>query len=217
MRWKKLNTNMNYKEYSIVDVNSLTEKENNVWRMKNIVLKCIGGLPENVRRIQLAELISFDDRVSCVYGVFRPMHNDIIISRHLLNRPEAFLATLCHELAHAISNADDATREFEEELSNMLGYISYALVKSVVNSCIDVEETRSLDTYTFAYAGCKCIDCFEERFEWNDDKSYVRCKVCGREYLGGYNELVDLNRKYIEEKGLVLYRQDIINAIKEIL
>lgn len=208
---------MNYKEYSIVDVKSLTEHEENVWRMKNIILKCIGGLPENVKRIQLAELISFDETASCVYGVFRPMHKDIVISRHLLNCPEAFLATLCHELAHAKSGADDATKEFEDKLSNMLGYISYALVKLLTHNTNEVEESQNLDTYTFAYAGCRCMDCFDERFEWNEDKSYVRCKVCGREYLGGYNELVDLNRKYIADNGLKKYRQDIINVIKEML
>ena len=205
---------MNYKEYSIVNVNSLTEQEGEVWKMRNVILKCIGGLPENVRKIQLAELISFKETTTCVYGVFRPQHEDIIISRHLLTRPEAFLATLCHELAHARS---DATKEFEDELSNLLGYISYALVKSLTNNTNEVEESQSLDTYTFAYAGCRCMDCFDERFEWNDDKSYVRCKVCGREYLGGYNELVDLNRKYIEKHGLEAYRKDIFNALKEML
>lgn len=205
---------MNYKEYSIVDIKSLTEQEENVWRMKNIILKSIGGLPDNVRRIQLAELISFDETTSCIYGVFRPIHKDIVISRHLLNRPEAFLATLCHELAHAKSGADDATKDFEDVLSNMLGYISYALVKSLANNSNEVEESQSLDTYTFAYAGCRCMDCFDERFEWNEDKSYVRCKVCGREYFGGYNELVDLNRKYITKNGLDMYRQDILDAIK---
>ena len=208
---------MNYKEYSIVNVNSLTEQEGKVWKMKNVILKCIGGLPENVRKIQLVELISFKETTTCVYGVFRPQHEDIIISRHLLTHPKAFLATLCHELAHARSDADDATKEFENELSNLVGSISYALVKSLTNNTNEEEESQSLDTYTFAYAGCRCMDCFDERFEWNDDKSYVRCKVCGREYLGGYNELVDLNRKYIEKHGLEAYRKDVINALKEML
>lgn len=206
---------MNCKEYSIVDVNNLTEHESNVWRMKNIILKCIGGLPDNVRQIYLAEMIELEQVDTCIYGVFRPKHNDIVISRHLLTRPEAFLATLCHELAHAKSEADDVTKEFEDELSNMLGYISYALVKMCSNNDNIVEESKSLDNFTFAYPSCRCIDCFEERFEWNNDKSYVRCKVCGKEYLGGYSELVDLNRKYIDKNGLDMYRQDIIDAIKE--
>lgn len=206
---------MDYKEYSIVDIKSLTEQEENVWRMKNIILKCIGGLPDNVRQIHLAEMIELEQVDTCIYGVFRPKHNDIVISRHLLTRPEAFLATLCHELAHAKSEADDVTKVFEDELSNMLGYISYALVKMCSNNDNIVEESKSLDNFTFAYPGCRCIDCFEERFEWNEDKSYVRCKVCSREYLGGYNELVDLNRKYMEKNGIDMYRQDIYKSIKD--
>ena len=207
---------MDYKEYSIVDINNLTEEELSVWRMKNVILKCIGGLPDNVKQIQLAELISFKETRSCVYGVFRPLHNDIIISRPLLNRSEAFLATLCHELAHAKSNADDVTKEFEEELSHMLRYIGYALVKLAANNSNTIEPSKSLDMHTFAYIGCKCLDCFEESFEWNEDKSYVRCKICGREYLGGYNELVDLNRKLIAEKGLNNHHKDISEAIKNL-
>ena len=206
---------MNYKEYSFVNISNLTDSELKVWKMKNVILKCIGGLPDNVRHIYLAEMVEFEQEDTCIYGVFRPMHNDIVISRHLLVRPEAFLATLCHELAHAKSEADDVTKEFEDELSNMLGYISYALVKMCSNNDNIVEESKSLDNFTFAYPGCRCIDCFEERFEWNNDKSYVRCKVCGKEYLGGYNELVDLNRKYIDKNGLDMYRQYIIDAIKE--
>ena len=98
----------------------------------------------------------------------------------------------------------------------MLGYIAYALVGLSDNNESVVSESRSLDTYTFAYAGCRCMDCFEDRFEWNDDKSYVRCKVCGREYMGGYNELVDLNRKYIEKNGPGKYKNDIAKTIKSI-
>lgn len=206
---------MNYKEYSFVDISNLTHQELDVWQMKNVILKCIGGLPENVKKIYIAEMIEFEQEDTCIYGVFRPMHNDIVLSRQLLSRPEAFLSTLCHELAHAKSEANDITKQFEDELSNMLGYIGYALVKSCSNNDNNVEESKSLDNYTFAYVGCRCMDCFEERFEWNDDKSYVRCKVCGREYLGGYNELVDLNRRYIANNGLEKYRQDIYKSMKD--
>lgn len=37
-------------------------------------------------------------------------------------------------------------------------------------------------------------------FEFNDDKSYVRCKKCNREYHGGYDELVELNQAHIQEE-----------------
>lgn len=207
---------MAYKEYSFVDICSLSDKEKEVWQMKNVILKCIGGLPDNVRTIRLAEMIHFKSEDKCTYGCFRPAEEDIIISRHLLLRPEAFLGVLCHELAHAKSETDDISKDFEDELTNMLGYIAYALIGLSENNENSVRESLSLDSYTFAYAGCRCIDCLEDRFEWNDDKSYVRCKVCGREYLGGYNELVDLNRKYIEKNGLGKYKSDIAKTIKSI-
>ena len=207
---------MAYKEYSFVDICSLSDKEKEVWQMKNVILKCIGGLPDNVRTIRLAEMIHFKSEDKCTYGCFRPAEEDIIISRHLLLRPEAFLGVLCHELAHAKSGADDISKDFEDELTNMLGYVAYALVGLSGNNESAVSESRSLDTYTFAYAGCRCMECFEDRFEWNDDKSYVRCKVCGREYKGGYNELVDLNRKYIEKNGPGKYKNDIAKTIKSI-
>lgn len=199
-----------------MDICSLSDKEKEVWQMKNVILKCIGGLPDNVRTIRLAEMIHFKSEDKCTYGCFRPAEEDIIISRHLLLRPEAFLGVLCNELAHAKSEADDISKDFEDELTNMLGYIAYALIGLSENNENSVRESLSLDSYTFAYAGCRCIDCLEDRFEWNDDKSYVRCKVCGREYLGGYNELVDLNRKYIEKNGLGKYKSDIAKTIKSI-
>ncbi len=34
----------------------------------------------------------------------------------------------------------------------------------------------------------RCITCAGEDFEFNEDKSYVKCTTCGREYLGGYDE-----------------------------
>lgn len=199
-----------------MDISSLSKKEKAVWQMKNVILKCIGGLPDNVRTIRLAEMIQFKSDDKCIYGCFRPVEEDIVISRHLLLRPEAFLGVLCHELAHAKSEANDISKDFEDELTNMLGYIAYALVGLSDNNESVVNESRSLDSYAFAYAGCRCMDCFEDRFEWNDDKSYVRCKVCGREYLGGYNELVDLNRKHIEKNGPGKYKNDIVKTIKSI-
>jgi len=37
-------------------------------------------------------------------------------------------------------------------------------------------------------------------FECNIDKSSIKCLTCGREYCGGYDELVDYNKQRIQEK-----------------
>lgn len=44
-------------------------------------------------------------------------------------------------------------------------------------------------------ATCRCDD----QFEFNEDKSYVKCTFCNREYLGGIEELKELNVETIEE------------------
>ena len=68
----------------------------------------------------------------------------------------------------------------------------------------------------------RCITCGDtESFEFNDDKSYIKCEKCGREYLGGYNELLSYNQEEIEViKGQIqadaedYIKQSLQNAFK---
>lgn len=47
----------------------------------------------------------------------------------------------------------------------------------------------------------RCVVCGSTSdFEYNDDKSYIKCKKCNREYFGGYDELVKLNEEHIQEE-----------------
>ena len=47
----------------------------------------------------------------------------------------------------------------------------------------------------------RCAVCGDDTsFEFNEDKSYVKCTRCGREYVGGYNELVELNQEQINSE-----------------
>ena len=47
----------------------------------------------------------------------------------------------------------------------------------------------------------RCVVCGSaDDFEYNEDKSYIKCKKCNREYLGGYDELVELNQTHIQEE-----------------
>lgn len=44
----------------------------------------------------------------------------------------------------------------------------------------------------------RCVVCGSDSdFESNEDSSYIKCNKCNREYLGGYDELVDLNQSLI--------------------
>ena len=56
----------------------------------------------------------------------------------------------------------------------------------------------------------RCATCGrEDSFEYNDDKSYVKCTFCNREYFGGIEELKELNEDVIEE-----VKEEIENAVQ---
>lgn len=46
----------------------------------------------------------------------------------------------------------------------------------------------------------RCISCGDTDFEFNDDKTWIKCNRCGKEYQGGYNELVELNQENINQE-----------------
>ena len=46
----------------------------------------------------------------------------------------------------------------------------------------------------------RCTVCgSDDRFESNEDKSHIKCNNCGKEYFGGYDELVEYNQSNIAE------------------
>ena len=46
----------------------------------------------------------------------------------------------------------------------------------------------------------RCITCGDTDFQFNDDKTWIKCNRCGKEYPGGYDELVELNQETISQK-----------------
>ena len=69
----------------------------------------------------------------------------------------------------------------------------------------------------------RCITCGDDSsFEPNEDKTYIKCTRCGREYFGGYDELVELNQETInneledlKNKALVDLKADINKMFKD--
>ena len=45
---------------------------------------------------------------------------------------------------------------------------------------------------------CDTCGC-DDHFEFNEDKSYVKCTFCNREYFGGIDELLELNHDAVED------------------
>ena len=66
----------------------------------------------------------------------------------------------------------------------------------------------------------KCIICGDTDFEYNDDKTWIKCNRCGREYQGGSDELIELNQENINlelEKTKNELTEDIQKDFKEML
>ena len=65
----------------------------------------------------------------------------------------------------------------------------------------------------------RCATCgSKDQFESNDDKSYIKCKMCGREYLGGIEELKELNPDAIEsikEEIAVDAKEEILSSFRK--
>ena len=63
----------------------------------------------------------------------------------------------------------------------------------------------------------RCVICGSaDHFEYNDDKSYVKCTLCNREYLGGEEELIELNEAMIAEEVDCLEKEIMKDAEKDI-
>lgn len=61
----------------------------------------------------------------------------------------------------------------------------------------------------------RCVVCGSDSdFESNEDKTYIKCCKCNREFFGGYDELVELNKGVIEGE-LEQTKEEIAHDVRE--
>jgi plasmid replication initiation protein len=60
----------------------------------------------------------------------------------------------------------------------------------------------------------RCITCGDTEFEYNDDKSWIKCIRCGREYKGGKDELIELNQENFND-SLENSKDEIVKDLKD--
>ena len=79
---------------------------------------------------------------------------------------------------------------------------------------LEMTNNKLKDSYEIRLrcATCGC----EEQLEFNEDKSYIKCTFCNREYFGGIEELKELNQEAFDEvKDAASYIKDQLkNAFK---
>ena len=112
-------------EFKFVDPNDLTPLERRNFEMTNQILNLMGGKPRKIKEVKISEKMR-KELASLIEpnGVWDGTNRRIIIKRNQLKSIEDYAGTLLHEVAHAISGTSDVSREFEDELTRLLGIIS---------------------------------------------------------------------------------------------
>lgn len=112
-----------------IDINTLTIQEKEVYNKTDSILNLIGGIPRIVKEIIIVERLYESELFrGTALGLWNPADKKILIKRSQLKSIKDYSGTLLHECAHAISGAGDVSRDFESELTDIIGMISSKLV-----------------------------------------------------------------------------------------
>jgi hypothetical protein len=116
-------------KFSFVTFEMLTQPERRVFDQWRTIADIVGGLPSKVREVKVSETMRPDFLTANeAVGLWDPASSSIVIKRTQLNTLSTFAGTLLHEIAHASSGYGDVTRNFEGELTRMLGILAAAQI-----------------------------------------------------------------------------------------
>ncbi|CUH96230.1 hypothetical protein P22_2319 [Propionispora sp. 2/2-37] len=116
-------------EFKFISPGQLSPQETTIYESTDKILALIGGKPAEVQQIRIAETLqkkSGSDQETT--SLWNASTGTMIIKRSQLNKLEDYAATLLHELSHVKSGAPDVTRDFEIELTRLLGQVMTQLL-----------------------------------------------------------------------------------------
>ena len=116
-------------ELRFVAPEQLTPEERRIFEMHPDLFRAIGGRPRNVREVVVSETMRLEKGFEAA-GLWQAQEKRIVIKRSELRDAARFAGTLLHEAAHARSGATDCTRDFEDELTRLLGLLGRACVSA---------------------------------------------------------------------------------------
>lgn len=112
-------------EFKFIDPSDLTPAERKIFGRTDEILNLMGGKPRKIREIKISEIMRKElGHFIELEGVWEESTGRVIIKRSQLKGIEEYAGTLLHEVAHAISGTSDVSREFEDELTRLLGIVS---------------------------------------------------------------------------------------------
>lgn len=108
--------------YKFIDYNSLTQSEQQVFDLKDRIVDFLKKHNYKYEaEIKISETIRLDIYGYVTNGLCIYSQNTIIIKRSVLKSNATFLGTLIHEFAHYQHQNPDNSRDFENDLTEMLG------------------------------------------------------------------------------------------------
>jgi hypothetical protein len=113
-------------EYRFVDPDDLDDAERAVFDLTDQLIALV-GTGKKAPHVLVSETMRLDR--DDTEGVWDPELGSIVIKRDQLRSRRSYAATLLHEIAHAMTGTIDATREFENVLTNYLGRTSTAALE----------------------------------------------------------------------------------------
>lgn len=117
--------------FSWVKAGDMSAAENAVFVQASSVASLVGGVPAHVAGIRVSSSMRQDFMTGHdALGLWDSETRSIVIRRDQLGSIDQFAAVLLHEIAHARSGYDDVTRDFENELTHMLGQAASAALCS---------------------------------------------------------------------------------------
>lgn len=121
--------------FDFVAPDDLTKNEQELYEQTQAILRLVVPRPQaKVQEVLISTTMRLDrsDR-ECV-GLWVPAERRIVIRRDQLGSIASYASVLLHEIAHAVSDADDESREFEDQLSTFLGALAGAAIGTVASA-----------------------------------------------------------------------------------
>jgi hypothetical protein len=113
-----------------IDPGHLEPGERAVLALAGEVLSVLGRRRDEWNVVVSETLHLTPDGTETAHGLWEPAYRRIVINRRCLASVELFVATLLHEIGHAITGATDLTAEFEDGLTDLLGTVGARAVTS---------------------------------------------------------------------------------------
>lgn len=111
-------------EFKFVKPSELTASEQKIYDKTSGIFNLIGGKPDMIKEISISETMRREEFGMEAVGLWESDMKRIIIKRNQLKNVKLYAGTLLHETGHALSGAGDVSREFELELTDIIGKIS---------------------------------------------------------------------------------------------